>query len=241
MHWICLGCGARAESRRAPDDCACGVERSWISESETVSGSERAKPVCAADWTPPAWKRLPCGDAAVDRLLGGGWVCPSAALVWARPKVGKSSFVFRWGTAMGTTLVVEREMDRALTISTAKRAGARLDRLHISESLDGWQDDAESLRARVVVFDSLQTLTRYPLGLLRSAYDWCRRAGAVLFVISQVNERGRPAGPIALQHWPDYPVQIAFGRRNKSERVVSLAYGSRFCPPGSAKLRIAPG
>jgi predicted ATP-dependent serine protease len=195
--------------------------------------------VCAADWKAPEWQRLPSGDAKLDALLGGGWVVPSAALVWARPKTGKSRLVFRWATHMGPALVVEKEMSLDLTIATARSAGADLRLLHIRLDLDGWQADAEALGARVVVFDSIQACTRWPLALLREAYAWAQRRRVVVFAISQVNSSGRPLGPIALEHWPDYPVRIT--RRNQKSTIATVAFpqGSRFCGPGSVQLPIA--
>jgi predicted ATP-dependent serine protease len=192
--------------------------------------------VCAADFRRRDWPRLSSGDAALDRLLGGGWVRPSAALVWGRAKSGKSRLVYRWASAMGPALVVSLEMGLELTIDAARNAGADLRLLHVTTELEGWEAEAERLGARVVVLDSISAATLWPVSLLRGAYAWAQRARAVVFAIAHVNKRGGVNGPAALEHWPDYPVRVARGKRGSA--VVSLPQGSRFCGPGSVVLPI---
>jgi predicted ATP-dependent serine protease len=193
-----------------------------------------------------SWVHEGSGDRALDKLLGGGWVRPSAALVWGRPKSGKSRCVYRWASHCGPALVVPLEMSRDLTIATAREAGADLSRLHLLEdpngspvlkSAEGWSDEAVRMHARAVVFDSLSVATAYPVAMLRAAYEWAQNNRGIVFAIVHVNKRGSPNGPSALEHWPDYPVRVARSKR-VGFSVVSLPQGSRFCAPGSVTLPI---
>jgi hypothetical protein len=133
--------------------------------------------------------------------------------------------------------VISLEMPRELTVRTMREAGADLSALHIVETADDWQQCALDCGARAVVFDSISVAARVPVQLLETAYSWAQQRRAVVFAIAHVNSAGRPSGPEALQHWPDYPVRVARGRK-KGTAIVSLPQGSRFCAPGSVTLPI---
>lgn len=224
--WTCIACGATEASRREPGLCGCGVDGSWT----LAEGCRAARAVRADAFRQLERRRVSTRDGELDKLLGGGWVLGSSALVWGDPGSGKSRLCLRWASFAAPCLYVALEMPPELVLETASSAGAELGGLWLVDTAEGLQAEASRIGARSVIVDSV-TATPKPLALVKELALWAPSSGAVLFLIAHRNRRGRAHGSSGLEHWPDYTVQLS-PRKASSARVTVRK--SRYCPRGSA-------
>lgn len=177
------------------------------------------------------------GDEALDRQLGGGWPLGHSALLWGKGGGGKSRLAYRWATRIGPTLGVVCEHDLALARATAEGAGADLDQLFFLDAPSAlhWQDEAERLEARAVIFDSVTAVRCDHVELVKALAEWARARRGFAFVIVQSTKSGKARGSEELSHWPD--AAIAVHRRTKG-RARLRVLKSRFCAVFSADVSL---
>ncbi len=194
---------------------------------------------------------VPTGVGELDRVLGGGLVAGSVTLVAGEPGIGKS------------TLLLQAAMDRARTgasvlyVSAEERAGQVRDRaarlgpvpptlwLTAHTSLASILAAIEEVAARVVVVDSIQTITDPELGsgagsvvqvrecaarLVRAAKD----DGFSCLLVGHVTKDGAIAGPRTLEHVVDTVVSVE-GDRHHGLRLLR-AVKHRFGPTGEVGI-----
>lgn len=224
--WTCIACGATDSGRREPSVCRCGVEGSWTIAS---GGASVARAVRADAFQRAERRRVSTRDAALDKLLGGGWVLGSSVLLWGDPGSGKSRLCLRWASFAPPCLYAALEMPPELVLETAAGAGAELGGLWLVDTVEGLSAEAKRIGARSVIVDSV-TATPRPLGLVRELAAWAPGSGAVVFLIAHRNRRGRALGGSGLEHWPDYTVMLS-GRKASGAKVTVRK--SRYCPRGS--------
>lgn len=204
--WRCLACDAEALGAREPPECECGVERSWlrqVPESHEAEGpSVRADQVDARPLP-----RLRTGARELDALLGGGVVCGSAVLAYGRRGAGKSRLMFRFA-ATHRCLICHPEMAREVTRAIVESTGAELGRVYLARTLEGWQAEAERVRARAVVLDSLAAADD-AVAEMRGARAWAERRGAVVYCIAHATKAGDHRGTSELAHWADYEWKLS--------------------------------
>lgn len=198
------------------------------------NGSSSGRSVRASELERKPVRRVPTGESELDALLGGGWAVGSSALLWGVGGAGKSRLALRWSTRLGVTLYACPEMPAELVVETAASAGAELERLYLSDSLDGLEAECVRLRARALVVDSISVAPR-PEELTKRLALWAPKAGVTVFLLSHVNRRGRARGSTGIEHWPDYNVKVSpRGRTGCRVRVGK----SRYCPRGSCALEL---
>ncbi len=237
--WQCFHCQTEAEGR-APDSCPmCGLLDSWVrmswvrmlpssAQSSALARRAQAAESVAADDTP----RIPTGTE-LDEAIGGGLAETSTMLLFGGDGKGKTRCALRMVGGLRSSLVVSLEMPVALTVATARHAGADLRGMDVIEDLDGWELEAEGKRA--ILLDSISVTPRWS-GVLRGFREWATQTRGVVIVIGQVNARGRVLGPNALRHWPDYVVRASDG--SKPGRTKLTVQKSRYCARCDAELRI---
>lgn len=229
--WTCIACGATDQSRREPPACACGVEGSWTLQS--ASGSV-ARAVRADAFRRIERRRVSSGDSALDQVLAGGWVLGSSALVWGDPGAGKTRLCLRWAAFAAPCLFASLEMPPELVLDTAASVGADLEGLWLVDTVEGLTAEAARIGARSVVVDSV-TATPRPLALVKELSHWAPSSGAVVWMVAHRNGKGRARGGPALEHWPDYTVQM---RARKASGARVTVKKSRYCPRGWAVVEL---
>jgi DNA repair protein RadA/Sms len=189
------------------------------------------------DELPP--ERIPTGDRAVDRVLGGGFGAGESVLLHGPRGSGKSRCAYRWASRAGG-LVVALEMGPAMTRHTAASAGADLGRLWISGA-EGWQQLARELGARVVVIDSVSRWPGpgSPVELVQQAAAWAESRGIVVLLISHENKRGRERGSAELGHDADTVARVENNRADGTARFRLLK--RRLSPLASCRVELVPG
>ncbi len=127
----CLACGKPAEMPTGLECPHCGVEGAWDEcllgpQPPPARRPERSELVSLADLSGIGERRLATGDAALDKLLGGGWFAGESVLIHGPRGSGKSRLSLRWASHLGPALVVCLERAPQLTREVAQGAGAAL-------------------------------------------------------------------------------------------------------------------
>ncbi|HEU4759736.1 MAG TPA: DNA repair protein RadA [Dehalococcoidia bacterium] len=242
--FACQECGHESPKwlGRCPD-CAA-----WNSFVERVMGhGSRVKGFPATSATsarPVELARLDGGDEPrvalglpeFDRVLGGGLVPGSLALIGGDPGIGKSTLLLQaaaLAAAAGRSVLYlsGEESARQLKLR-ADRLGIPGDRLFLltETDLDAALPQAEALSPALVVVDSIQTvysqaapqapgsvvqLRQCTMDLMR----WAKGSGVPTFIVGHVTKDGDIAGPRLLEHIVDVVLYLE-GERFSSYRLL---------------------
>jgi DNA repair protein RadA/Sms len=242
--FACTSCGHQAPKwmGRCP---GCGE---WNSLQEEVleapparsgAGARRGiarEPVPLADVEAVAVERLRTGSAELDRVLGGGLVPGSIALIGGSPGIGKSTLM---SAALGsvqaqgrTTLYVSGEESAAQIRLRAERLGPEALSVPVlaETSLETVLATIEAVRPDVCVVDSVQTLHSEALsgaagsvGQVREVAArlerLARELGTAVILVGHVTKDGTLAGPRVLEHAVDCVLQFE-GESQRTYRTV---------------------
>lgn len=206
---------------------ACGAWNSFAEEidADSIRPSRRAalneasKPARLSEVRALERSRVPTGINELDRVLGGGLVPGSAILFAGSPGIGKSTLTLQAANMVakgGPVLYVTGE-------ESAEQIKLRAERLHcdaaelfvVSETnLDAIRNHLQSLKPRLCVIDSVQTLYDQELpsapgsvaqvrecaaGIIMQA----KSSGTPVFIVGHVTKDGNIAGPRTLEHMVD--------------------------------------
>ena len=185
----------------------------------TVAGGSTTAPTPVGEVASTPIRRLKTGTEEFDRVLGGGLVPGSVALLGGEPGVGKSTLVLEIGAALSSSgtrvLIATGEESRNQVGLRAGRIGAVADGLSVATDSDVGRL-SELIRSGtwpVVVVDSIQTVTDGSSGiagtttLVRDAAAQliaaAKQSGVVVLLIGHVTKDGAIAGPKSLEHMVD--------------------------------------
>ena len=184
-----------------------------------VGGVSATAPTPVGEVASAPVRRLKTGTEEFDRVLGGGLVPGSVALLGGEPGVGKSTLVLEIGAALsgsGThVLIATGEESRNQVGLRARRISAIADGLSVATDSDVGRL-SELIRSGtwpVVVVDSIQTVTDGSGGiagtttLVRDSAAQliaaAKESGVVVLLIGHVTKDGAIAGPKSLEHMVD--------------------------------------
>lgn len=236
----------------------CPSCRTWLRRGrrERVRGSEPPRPTSStgpvrstagADTRP---QRLRSGVDAFDRALSGGLVVGAVAVIAGDPGAGKS-------TLLGQVVAGIAEQHQAAALFASgeessddirarlRRTGSNHAEVWVTEAatFDEVVSEAEQVDARVLVIDSLQTLTvkgkaagsrgAMVLGIAELV-AWARQRRVAVVLVLQVDKQGDPAGPRAVEHaaHASMKLEVNGGKRRKL-RVPKNRHGEA---PRSSKM-----
>ena len=231
LKWMgfCPACGSKNPLSEAPRAGPTSTPRRRAfhqpAELEELSGIE-----------PNRYPRISVGIGELDRVLGGGIVPGSAALMAGEPGVGKSTLLLQTaGLAAGRGLKVVYVSGE----ESAQQIKVRSDRLGIqgtdvfllSETdVDQIIERLDRSEASLVIVDSIQTLhagdvqsgpgsvaqvRECALRLIR----WCKDMTVPLIMSGHVTKDGALAGPRALEHMVDVSLHME-GENATSYRIL---------------------
>ena len=178
-----------------------------------------AKPIRLGDVTGDRLKRWSLGIPELDFVFGGGLVPGSMSLIGGEPGIGKSTLLLQAALRIARAepvLYVSSEESPEQIRFRAARLGPLSERLLLlaETSLQVVLDQAERLRPKVLVIDSIQTLASDELDSPPGAISQVREAAVRLMglaktkeistvVIGHITKDGSIAGPKALEHLVD--------------------------------------
>jgi DNA repair protein RadA/Sms len=251
--FVCASCGAEA-SKWQGQCAACGEWNTLKAFHEarprgTGAGAAgggdapRAPVTLAAAGARPA-DRWSTGMDELDRVLGGGLVAGSVTLLGGDPGIGKSTLLLQAAAHLATQASVlyatgeeslQQVSERARRI---ERADAPL-RLAAETSVERILEQAAVLAARVVVVDSIQTVSTEASESLPGSVSQVRESAArlvqhakqtdtAILIIGHVTKEGAIAGPRVLEHMVDTVLYFESdaGSRFRIVRAVKNRFGA---------------
>ncbi|MCU1398647.1 MAG: radA [Acidimicrobiales bacterium] len=253
----CTECGAGQPkwSGRCP---ACGA---WNSLIEEVEGPDELTTLAAGMALFPVGIAQPIGDvdaqniqprgtgiSELDRVLGGGFVPGSVALLGGEPGIGKSTLLLQLLAGWtGRTLYVSAEESAQQVRLRAERLEAiRPDLWLLAEtSVTNIIASIDQLAPELVIIDSIQTVADPDLasapgsvvqvrGCAHRLVQEAKRRGITMVLVGHVTKDGGLAGPRVLEHLVDTVLSFE-GERHHALRLLR-ATKHRFGPTNELGL-----
>lgn len=194
--------------------------------------------------TAEASVRLTTGLSELDRALGGGLVPGSVTLLGGDPGIGKSTLLLQAAAAVSAyrpVLYASGEESVAQISLRAQRLQLQAPTLNlVAESdLAAILEHASAQRARLLVVDSIQTLSSGDIVASAGAISQLRECTAALvrfakatatavIIIGHVTKEGAIAGPRVLEHLVDTVLyfESEAGSRFRIVRAVKNRFGA---------------
>lgn len=216
----CPGCGAwSTAAQQGGDGPTSGV---------TVLGSGGA-----------ALHRFSTGIDEVDRVLGGGFVAGTCALLAGEPGIGKSTIVLQLLQGMLSsgrkTLLVTGEESLDQVALRGSRLGIDAERFRAlsTTSLETVLSASNAEAPQVLVIDSIQTLetsaAEQGAGSVVQVRDCAahltrhaKESGTIVVLVGHVTKEGTVAGPKTLEHVVDVVLTLE-GERTGTVRLLRAA------------------
>ncbi len=238
--WVgrCPGCGAWGtieEDARAPVTSESRLERAVVTAQ--LVGDTAEEP------------RVETGFAGVDRVLGGGLVPASVALLAGEPGIGKSTLLLHLVAHLASQghdcLLVSGEESHAQVAARARRLGIPGGSIRFAPGRDLEQVLQTALAERpfLLAVDSIQTVrdtngSQVPGGVsqVRTCTDalvgLAKAEGVAMLLTGHVTKDGDLAGPRALEHAVD--VVLTFEGDPRSGLRVLAGGKNRFGAEGES-------
>jgi DNA repair protein RadA/Sms len=223
--FVCQECGKESLKwlGRCPD---CQQWNSFVETAVTasVASSRPVNPLSPPQElsrvTIASTDRLPLPLAEFNRVLGGGLVAGSLALISGDPGIGKSTLLLQASASMASdrsrvVYVTGEETVHQIKLR-AERLGLTGEGLFIMAETDltAVLSQAEQVRPGLVVIDSIQTVyvpemeaTPGSIGQVRECtmrlMQWAKFRGVPVFITGHVTKEGAIAGPRVLEHIVD--------------------------------------
>jgi DNA repair protein RadA/Sms len=251
--FVCQNCGAA--SPKWQGQCAtCGEWNTLVGEA-APSGVRLRKPgapraarsdssTSLAAEAVAEQPRMATGSAELDRVLGGGLVVGSVTLIGGDPGIGKSTLMLQAAaalTAIGPVLYATGEESLKQVALRGRRLGLQdaAARLIAETGVEEIVGVATSLKARVLVVDSIQTMHSDRIDSAPGAVSQLRECtaelvrfakatGTAVLLVGHVTKEGQIAGPRVLEHMVDTVLYFESdtGSRYRVLRSVKNRFGA---------------
>ncbi|MEJ2127444.1 MAG: DNA repair protein RadA [Woeseiaceae bacterium] len=219
--YVCTECGAHSVkwAGQCPD-CAAWNTLSQTRITPSRSSKQPSAPPATLDSLPDDLAaRHESGFAEFDRVLGGGLVPGAVILLGGDPGVGKSTLLQQVSASLAHDLPVFY----ATGEESLRQVGQRSQRLGLAStelklladtSLENILEQAAACSAKVLVIDSIQTMSSVELpsapgsvAQLRECVgrvvQYAKQNEVAVFVIGHVTKEGAIAGPRVVEHMVD--------------------------------------
>lgn len=250
--YVCSSCGA--EAPRWQGQCAACGEWNTLAAFHPPPAARRGGRAGAPPPGPVATTlevldvaddaRLGTGLAEFDRVLGGGLVPGSIALIGGDPGIGKSTLLLQAAAALAGGVPVLY----ATGEESVRQVGLRAQRLGLAAtplrllaetSVERVIEQAGATGARVLVVDSIQTMTAATVEAAAGSVSQLREcaaqlvacakgSGVAVLLIGHVTKEGVIAGPRLLEHMVDAVLYFESdsGSRYRVIRAVKNRFGA---------------
>ncbi|HEX3907873.1 MAG TPA: DNA repair protein RadA [Mycobacteriales bacterium] len=191
-----------------------------------------------------AARHRPTGEPELDRVLGGGLVPGSVALLAGEPGVGKSTLLLSAAARIAASgrrcLVVTGEESASQVRLRAERIGALADDLYLAAETDlaALIGHVEAVNPDVLIVDSVQTLGSGLVDGSPGGVAQVREVAATVIrlaksramatvLVGHVTKDGAVAGPRTLEHLVDVVLSFEGDRHSRLRlvRTVKNRYG----------------
>jgi DNA repair protein RadA/Sms len=245
--YLCANCGAH--SVKWAGQCPECSAWNTMSETRIAATAALASAAPATDLESvldDLGERYFTGFAEFDRVLGGGLVPGAVVLLGGDPGVGKSTLLQQ----VSAGLPNELQICYATGEESLRQIGQRSQRLGLKHptlkllaetSLENILEQAEKTASRVLVIDSIQTMTSSALPSapgsvvqLRECVgrivQFAKQRDISVFLIGHVTKEGAIAGPRVVEHMVD---TVLYFENDPSSRYTMIrSVKNRFGPSG---------
>ncbi len=208
----------------------------------SVKLGEPAVPISRVDASAAAAR--PTGMDELDRVLGGGLVPGSVALLAGEPGVGKSTLLLEAGALAAErapVLYVTGEESAAQVRQRADRIGAITDNLFLAAETDlaALLAHVDAVRPALLIVDSVQTISAAGIDGVPGGVTQVREITSALVslakqrtlttvLVGHVTKDGSIAGPRSLEHLVDVVLHFEGDSRGRLRMIRALK--NRFGP-----------
>lgn len=245
--WACQECGHKQP--KWGGQCPSCLEWNTLHEEIVMREKVRhflatSKPVRLAEVNQIETPRIKTGLVEFDRLLGGGLVPGSFALVGGEPGIGKSTLLLQVADAIAkqghTVLYISGEESEAQTSLRAKRLGVQSPTLLIysETSFTAIRAAVEEIKPLLLIVDSIQIVYKSEIPSAPGSVAQVRECaaefmhlakglGVSTFLVGHVTKTGEIAGPRVLEHLVDTVLYFEGDRQYQLRmmRVVKNRFG----------------
>ena len=250
--FVCQNCGA--SSPKWQGQCAaCGEWNTLLAEiqpnprSAVKARASAARADASFSLAAEAaleQPRLATGSAELDRVLGGGLVAGSVALIGGDPGIGKSTLMLQAAAALNSAapvLYATGEESLRQVAMRARRLGlsSSAARLIAETQVEQIVAVATAVKARVLIVDSIQTMYSERIEAAPGAVSQLREctaelvrfakgSGTAILLVGHVTKEGQIAGPRVLEHMVDTVLYFESdtGSRFRVLRSVKNRFGA---------------
>lgn len=252
--YACTSCGDVA-SRWAGQCSACG-EWNTLAESEAPNVSAQASkrsqssggrivPLAGLKSEVTLPPRLKTGIGELDNVLGGGLVHGSVCLISGEPGIGKSTLLIQAMAALARQGHVcayisgEEAADQVRLRAQRLGLGDADVQLGHETAVRDIITTMQSISARVLIVDSIQTMTSDAVegaaggvAQIRASGEaligYAKSTGCAVIIVGHVNKNGDLAGPRHLEHMVDAVLSFEGDRSHQFRllRAVKNRYGA---------------
>lgn len=249
ISWCCNLCGH--QQSKWGGKCPSCFEWNTLQEEVIIRDKVRSlsvkpsKPVPLPEINLDDVPRTNTGMEEFDRLMGGGIVPGSLALIGGEPGIGKSTLLMQiceLVASQGTTvLYVSGEESETQTSLRAQRLGAKSGHLLIYSETNFTAIKAaiEELKPSLTIIDSIQIVYKPEIPSAPGSVTQVRECaaefmhlakglGISIFLVGHVTKAGEIAGPRVLEHLVDTVLYFEGDRHNQLRmmRAVKNRFGS---------------
>ncbi len=237
--FVCSNCGANSASwlGKCP---VCGEWNTYNEEVVTSSSATKnipkfaeSKPVRISEINTVAEKRLDTKSNELNRVLGGGIIPGSITLLGGEPGIGKSTLALQVALDIDIpVLYISGEESLQQIKLRANRINVDSENcyIHAEISLENILQTIDTLKPKLVVIDSIQTIQTEKLESTPGTVSQVRECTTIIqryakqtnipfIIIGHITKEGSIAGPKILEHIVDSVLQFE-GDRNFMYRIL---------------------
>jgi len=240
--FVCQSCGHQSGKwlGKCPE---CGEWNSLVEEKTQPSRRSKngfqlreVSAVAFTDIEPQDDRRLPSGVTEFDRVLGGGIVPGTLALIGGDPGIGKSTLLLQVAdklsdAGMVVLYVSGEESERQIKLRGERLAVAAKNVFLLPETnLENIFHEIERLKPTAIIVDSIQTVFSSLIESAPGSVSQVREVahqflllaknrGIPVFLIGHITKDGSIAGPKVLEHIVDTVLYFE-GERHHNHRIV---------------------
>ena len=239
--YVCQNCGHTSSKwlGRCPE---CGSWNSYVEETHEPSGSQEHNTRLSASKAPEPIDKISTGTEIridtssneLNRILGGGFVKGSVALLGGEPGIGKSTLALQLALSLSTlnVLYVSGEESQSQIKVRADRINYDNPKclIYAENQLEHIINQGKKQNPDIIIIDSIQTIRS---GRLESSpgnisqirectqdlINFAKSSNTAILIIGHINKEGQLAGPKVLEHMVDTVLQFE-GRTHQLYRIL---------------------
>ena len=233
---------AERQASQTPVAATMGSIAPPMSGSETAP-APRTGPIPITDVTEQDCARILTGIEPLDRVLGGGFAQASIVLLGGDPGIGKSTLLAQMMASVPCERLLYATGEETLVQAAirARRIGATRPHISIVAEADVDQiiEDARTIRAEILVVDSIQTMRSASLpsapgsvGQVRECTGrlmrFAKGTKTTTILVGHITKDGALAGPETMKHLVDVILQFELDPEFKAIRILRCDVKNRF-------------